>query len=496
MDDMPETIFDMYGGITRKWVPGGVAPNHVARNALALICSPTSEIPCAEVLVEAARMDVSTNTSLIRFSLKTLRELLGCLIKVTTLKRKPESVFSRNEEGVIFKQVLPAHYTVTEFFYDKSTAQDPLLRYFSQTRKSNRILELQIAWTGLTRFGQNRPANNAKIPTRFEEYCLMVTDKSLRRYRATITEEKSIYEIVFSCLKYGSPHSSHMLRPRKAFPTWFLVAAPGTYEKDDIPVNENTTILVSLMILDWPEMAKKFLSTFALKDRAVIWKDMFTFDFKHQKDIAKNSKLVFRPQTTILKACVALRRTGFLQALVDCGADFLGEPDIIYYALERHWGNDSTAFDDSTTTDVLLKILLDAGADPCPKGYVFTLLQFIVNKLEEPWVHTVVHRLQYRNGNINMVGTPDSKHPYLEEDDDYDDLNWFVMHPLKICRTTSPDWGSGPGHEDEVEQSRTQIDLLLRQFGAFETDEKQPRGLRGAAGLVVNISDDDDDALA
>ncbi|KAK6834255.1 hypothetical protein PG987_008949 [Apiospora arundinis] len=493
VDDMPETIFDMYRRLMKKWVPGPNAHNHVARNALALICSPTSEIPCAEVLVEAARLDVETNTSLIKFSLKNLREMLGCLVKITTLKRIPESVFQRSEDNVVFRQVLPAHYTVAEFIYDKTTAEDPLLKYFSQTKKSNRILELQIAWTGLTHFGQNRPANNAKTPTRFEEYCLMITDKSLRKYRATIAEEKSIYELVFPCLKYGCPHSSYLARTRRAFPTWLQIGLPGIYARDASPVNGNTSILVSLMLLDWPELAKIFLSTIVPKDRPAIWKDTFTLERRTQRDFPTNSKLVVQPQMTILKACVALRKVSFLQALVDRRATFLEEPSIIYYALERHWGSDPAPADEFATTDALLKSLLDAGADPCPKGYLFTPLQFIVLHLEEPWVHTMVHRLEYRKGNINTVGNPGGKHPYPEEDEDEED--WYDLHPLEICRTATPKWGKVAGQDDALEESRTQIDLLLRQFGAFEADENRPRGSR-AAGLVVNISDDDDDALA
>ncbi|KAK8058937.1 hypothetical protein PG994_009385 [Apiospora phragmitis] len=172
VNTMPDTIFDMYKGLVTKWVPGANAPNHVARNSLALICSSTSEIPCAEVLVEAARLDVSSNTSLIKFTLKNLLGLLGCLIETTKLKRKPDTVFLRTEVDVTFRQVLPAHYTVKEFVYDKLTAADPRVKYFAQTKESNMILELQIVWAGLTHWGQNRPANNQKAPTRFEEYCL------------------------------------------------------------------------------------------------------------------------------------------------------------------------------------------------------------------------------------------------------------------------------------------------------------------------------------
>ncbi|KAK8066094.1 hypothetical protein PG997_012841 [Apiospora hydei] len=473
VNTMPDTIFDMYKGLVMKWVPGTNAPNHVARNALALICSSTSEIPCAEVLVEAARLDVSSNTSLIKFTLKNLRDLLGCLIKTTGMKRKPESVFQRNEDDVTFKQVLPAHYTVKEFVYDKTTAADPRVGYFAQTKASNLILELQIVWAGLTHWGQHRPANNTKTPTRFEEYCLKMTDKSLRLHRAAISEEKSIYEHVFPCLGWSSPHFSQVGRTRRAFPTWLQINQTNVYQKDGSPSNENTSILVSLLLLDWPELAKKLLSTLAPKERKAVLKDEFSLERRPQKDFATTSDLVIQPQTTILRACVALRKVSFLQALIDCGADFLGEPGIIYYPLELHGGNDPIVPDEFSTTDSLLKSLLDAGADPCP-----------------------LHRLQYRNGNINMVGTPGGKDPYSNDDenDEKEAQWWYTQNPLKICRSVLPGWAKDPG-EDEVDQARIQIDLLLRTFGVFETDKMQPRSLRGA-GLVVNISDDEDDALA
>ncbi|KAK7966972.1 uncharacterized protein PG986_001249 [Apiospora aurea] len=496
VNTMPDTIFDMYKGLVMKWVPGANAPNHVARNALALICSSTSEIPCAEVLVEAARLDVSSNTSLIRFTLKNLRDLLGCLIKITEMKRKPESAFQRNEDDVTFKEVLPAHCTVKEFVYDKTTAADPRVGYFAQTKASNLILELQVVWAGLTHWGQHCPANNTKTPTRFEEYCLKMTDKSLRLHRAAIAEEKSIYEHVFPCLGWSSPHFSQVGRTRRAFPTWFQINQTNVYQKDGSPSNENTSILVSLLLLDWPELAKKLLSTLAPKERKAVLKDEFSLERRPQKDFATTSDLVIQPQTTILRACVALRKVSFLQALVDCGADFLGEPGIIYYPLELHGGNDPIAPDEFSTTDSLLKSLLDAGADPCPRGYLFTPLQHIVTYLEEPWVHTLVHRLQYRNGNINMVGTPGGKDPYSNDDenDEKEAYWWYTQNPLKICRTVIPGWAKDAG-EDEVDQARIQIDLLLRTFGAFETDKRQPRSSRGA-GLVVNISDDKEDALA
>lgn len=185
-----------------------------------------------------------------------------------------------------------------------------------------------------------------------------------------------------------------------------------------------------------------------------------------------------------------------MQALIDCGANVLGEPNIIYYALELHWGSDPASAEELSTTDSLLRILLDAGADPCPRGYLFTPLQYVVWHLEEPWVHKIVQRLQYRNGDINMVGTPGGEHPYSkdDEDDEKEDSSWHNRHPLAICQRAIPDWGKEVG-EDEVDQTRTQVELLLRQFGAFEKDKRQPRGARGAA-LVVNISDDDDEALA
>ncbi|KAK8058938.1 hypothetical protein PG994_009386 [Apiospora phragmitis] len=246
---------------------------------------------------------------------------------------------------------------------------------------------------------------------------------------------------------------------------------PVVYQRDGSPTNEHTSILVSLLLLDWPELAKKFLlSTLAPKDRKVIWKDEFSLERRPQKDFATTSDLVIQPQTTILKACVAL---------------------------QPHSGNDPAAPEEFPITDSMLKILLDAGANPCPPDYLYTPLQHVVSHLEESWVHTIVHRLQYhRNGDINMVGTPGGEHPYNKdaENCDKDEFWWCNEHPLEICRSVVPDWEKEAG-EDVVDQARTQIDLLLRQFGAFETDKGQPRGGQGVA-LVVNVSDDGDDALA
>lgn len=306
VDTMPTVIFDTYKGLVVRGISGANAQNVVARNALALICSSTSEIPCAEVLVEAARLDVSSNTSLIKCTLKNLRDLLGCLIKITPMKRRPDTVFQRNEEDVVFRQVLPAHYTVKEFVYDKTTVEYPRIGCFAQAKVSNLILELQIAWLDLTHWGQNRPANNQKTPTRFEEYCLKMTEKSLRLHRAIIAEEKSIYELVFLCLRYGSHHFPQLGRPRRAFPMWLQIMQPVVYQKDGSPAKEKTSVLISLLLLDWPELANKSLSALSPRELNAVWKDVFSLERRPQKDFATTSNLVVRPQITILKACVAL----------------------------------------------------------------------------------------------------------------------------------------------------------------------------------------------
>ncbi|KAK8046425.1 hypothetical protein PG996_014489 [Apiospora saccharicola] len=302
-------------------------------------------------------------------------------------------------------------------------------RYFAQTKESNEILELQIAWLGLGHWGKDRPAGAARIPTRFEEWCLKTTEKSLTTSRSII-----------------------------CFPIWVQIMQPGNvYQKDGNPADENTSILVSLMLLDWPELAKKFLGSLTLRDRNAMWQDEFALAPK-LKDLPTASDLVFRPQMTILKP----------------------------------WGDqagsDKTAtFDDGATTNLLLDCLLEAGADPCPPGYRFTPLQLVISHLDERWVHTMIHGLQHRNRNINTIGDPDGAHPFTNSagDDGVERGWWYVEHPLDICQEVIPEWGGDPSREDEVEQTRTRIRLMLRQYDAFRGHEKQSRGSRGA-GIVVN----------
>ena len=68
-----------------------------ARIALALICSDTSEIPDAGVLVEAARLHVPQWIAQ-DYNFKKLERLLGCLAKVSHLKRKTPSLYKRDDE--------------------------------------------------------------------------------------------------------------------------------------------------------------------------------------------------------------------------------------------------------------------------------------------------------------------------------------------------------------------------------------------------------------
>ncbi|OTB08425.1 hypothetical protein M426DRAFT_7740 [Hypoxylon sp. CI-4A] len=465
LQNLPNTLFDTYARILESIDPGQHA---FARTALALICSNTSNIKSANVLVQASLHNVQHGIMHL-YDVDMLKRILGCLIKMTDLRRKPASIFRRDDDGVILKKASIAHYTVREFLFEKAKSEGGLRPAGNYALSENdiRILELQVVFNGLQQWGQNRLPNQ-RLPSPYEEYCLEMSDWALmgdRRNR--IVKCPEVWDSVLPCLVPGKPHLKALSNAqlRKRFGKWRRLCA-----FDDLPNAPNqrrmrteTGILVSLILLRWPEFAQKYLKSPRFESlspevKHAIWTDEFTLDTSID-DSMPNTFSKGQP-VTLLQLCVSWKRLDFLEYFISAGANFIKENNIIFLALKNPYGFDEENGDDGSTTGQLLKMILESGADPNPPGFKYTPLQCAVRHLEESWVQSLL--IECREA--NLVGDPNGEHPYGAREN----KTWFKEHPLRICRTTKPQWQDSDGLEDQIEKSKKQVELLLMQYGAEE----------------------------
>lgn len=474
LENVPDDIFGTYAHMITQLLPSGQGENEINRNfartALALICSESSAVPCAEVLVHASRFGVITGHA-DRYDLKQLEKILGCLITVTPLPRRPESMYSRNaEDPDASKQVSVAHYTVKEYLFaiDKETAQEPV-KEFALSTEAIQSLELQVIFSGVRQFGSNREPS-ARYPTRYEEYCLKMTDKALKDRRDLIIRDKTVWKIVTECLRWNSRHHQPKLgafpnmRIRAAFPTW---TKTSPFDQGNEPKIPETSVLVSLLLLQWPELAKIYLADLPESTKRQIWKDEF--------ELAKAFKVEGTEPRSLMQACVTRRDVAFLKALIDSRADFSGEADLVMDLFYNAYGHRSLDdVDGGAKTGKMLKMLLERGVRPEAPGYVFTPLQFAVSNLEENWVYDLL----YEGADPNAVGTANGVHPFGQGD--------IPGHlpPLEICKVTKPEWLKSETLDAELmEDARQRVELTLRQWGADDTTTHP---------IVVPDDDDDD----
>ncbi|KAK6952914.1 hypothetical protein Daesc_005211 [Daldinia eschscholtzii] len=480
LDDLPETLFDTYGRILQSIQS---EQREFARTALALICSNTFKVKSADVLVQASLHNVR-HGALHLYSLDTLKDILGCLIKVTDLRRRPQTKFRREDDNTPLKKVSVAHFTVKEFLFAKAkkTGEPRPAGEFALSDISIRELEMQVVFNGLLQWGKNRPLNS-KYPTRYEEHCLETSEWAMRGVRQSmIIKNQSIWESVVQCLIPGGPHLKVLtnIALRKQFPRWARLSAIEELQLEGLPHIKNgrfqqeTGILASLILLNWPEFAQKYLTeppfqTLAPEAKHAVWTNKFTINPPDNITMNIPTMCAKRERITLLQLCVAWRRPEFLELFIDAGANFTHEPNIIFTALANPWGIDD-AETDGLATGQLLKMLLEAGADPNPPGFLYTPLQAAVSHLEESWVQSLL--IEARDA--NLIGDPKGKHPYGIKES----MEWFSWHPLKICRR-APTGTDNEGPEGLSSKSKKRIEQLLIQYGA----EMEPE--------VVDVSSDD-----
>lgn len=475
LEKVPDTIFGTYEHMITQLLPSGQGENELNRNfartALALICSETAAVPCAEVLVHASRFGVIAGHAH-KFKLKQLEKILGCLITVTSLPRRPESLYSRTaEEPDAKKQVSVAHYTVKEYLFNEATAKGPV-KEFALSTEAIQSLELEVIFSGLQQFGLNRK-NDPRFPTRYEEYCLKMTDKALRDRRDLIIRDKTVWKAVTECLSWDSLHHQPRsgafpnLKTRAAFPTW---TKTSPFDQGNEPKVHETSVLVSLLLLQWPELAKVYLADLPESTKREVWKDTF--------ELSKGFRVDGTEPRSLMQACVTRRDVAFLKALIESRADFSGETDLVMDLFYNAYGHRSLDDEDGgAKTGRMLKMLLERGVRPEAPGYLFTPLQFAVKNLEESWVYDLL----YEGADPNAVGSTNGVHPFGGGKDDFQgDLS-----PLEICKITKPEWlKSANLDHDLMEDARHRVELTLRQWGAEDQVKRPP---------AIVVPDDDEE---
>lgn len=426
---MPGSIFEAYEQILLTLVPDDGDENRedreFARTALTLMCSDTANIPNAEVLIAASRTTLPQLEARF-YTREKLRALLGCLVEVTPDLR-PRTVFERQQESRSSAQLLSvAHYTVKEFLHSQMAANG-LARYFAMSAHTNQILELRIAFDGLRHFNTGPRA----IPTRYEEYCLEMTDKALALRPVIVEKGGKLWDVVLACLRFDAPHRAWIATyggkakggvklVKQYFPTWNNLSP---FERDGFPSREGTSILVNLLLLQWPEHARDYLSTLSVRRRDVIWRDTFKLSVQQSKSL---------PQTTLAQMCVSRRRLDFLQIFTTYGLHFQDScDDILFRALGDAYERDDG---DDGITLALLKELLLSGADPNPEGFKVTPLQVATHCLEPSWVHELLST----GAHEQAIGETAGVDP-LPPPDESDDRKWYKHKPLKICMDRSLD---------------------------------------------------------
>lgn len=466
IEKMPDTIFDQYERILVTGIPNiGALNSHsrdFARTALALACSDTAEIPDVDVLVEASRFNVPQGRAQ-AYNLEKLNHLLGCLVKVSRLRRKPRSLFARKDEAGDFQRLTVAHYTVKEYLYSKKAAEGPASD-FALCNETNRRLELKIVFYGLQQFLAER-----KCPTKYEEYCMKMTEKALGKRPSIVSKDKDIWEAVHPCLGWNDAHQSAVKKnrdTRTAFPNWYKLAT--AFAEGGAPEHRHTCVVVSLLLLEWPRLAEAYIGSLGEEQKDELWQDRFAL-----RDGAGPGG----DAATVLEMCVSARRLDFLDVFVDAGAMFEDAGGIVFRALEDPYraAAAGAAADDGSTTGRLLRVLLERGADPNPGGRPWTPLQVATRALEPYWVQ----ELLYHGARPGDVG---EEHGDDDGDDNGDGAGsttrkWYHKTPLQICRDTRPRWAQGGCDDDDVNlrwsraRVEQQLTAELRNAGAGAADD-------------------------
>ncbi|KAI0460424.1 hypothetical protein F5B21DRAFT_519163 [Xylaria acuta] len=458
LETLPKDIFETYERILKE-IPQ--ADQEFAKTALALICSDTAKIPTAEVLVKASLWSVPFN-DIRKYTVETLKESCGSLISLTSSDRTPLSSFTRtNERPAPFHNCSLAHYTVKEYLFSSNVANGAA-QFFALSDQIVRNIDLKVIFAGLSHFGLFNDTHQAgrrqAVLSRYEEYCLRMTEKALKDRRADILRDEDIRKIVTKSLTPGSPHFEHLNTThgivrvmRDKFPQWqMLCSFNPAFRRHSL-----SGLLVNLAALDWRNLADRYLESPDFKDlsrqeKRQVWTETFT--------------LRDRKTETLLGYCLREGHLKFLRVLVRHGASFDHEPEALYTAMKVYKDNPVKALE-------ALKLLLSAGAYPDPAPSVSrgeTDQELAISELAYDWVELLLDE----GADVNRFATPDGVIPssFGGTNPKYDEATLQEIGQqtaLEICSWTQPSWiQDSPGDVNKIRES---IKVLLKRHGAEET---------------------------
>ncbi|KAK5629633.1 hypothetical protein RRF57_005348 [Xylaria bambusicola] len=436
LQTLPRDIFETY---ERILVEIKDEEKEFARTALALICSHTME--SAEDLVNACLFCIPYRL-IHTYDLGALKDILGSLISTSKMSRMPPTVFNRREEDQFHRCNL-AHYTVKEYLFSPEIAKGKA-KFFALSDRVVGNIDLTVIFTGLGHFG-NQPQiaqshrGRLLLMTRYQEYCLKMTQEALVSRRADIM------------------HNDDLIKTRgtlrvvqNEFPTWLSL---WTWETR--PAETHTGILLNLATLRWRDLAKKYLDIHDFKKKVN--------NKQRQRTWTEKFKLRAKPIGTLLGHCLRQRQFDFLRIFVEHGrASFQHEPEALYTAMHvlRHEGK---ALEN-------LEFLLRNGADPNPtpsdqaEEFAFTPLQLAVYMLEYDWIELLLDE----GADVNWTRTggvlPSCASEPGFEPESLGEISRRTC--LEICSYAQPSWLSEAG-VDEV-NIRNSIRELLQRHGAEE----------------------------
>ncbi|KAF2970253.1 hypothetical protein GQX73_g3256 [Xylaria multiplex] len=475
LDTLPRDIFETYERILVE-IPSSM--REFAKTALALICSDTAEIPTAEVLVMACLYGVPFG-NIGQFTVDTLKESCGSLISLSGLIRAPITAFNRDhEEPQRFHRCSLAHYTVKEYLFSPAVSGGQA-KFFALSDEIVGIIDLKVIFTGLSQSGLHQ------------------INQAGQHRRADIVHSQEVREMVLKSLNPNSPHFSSLdIRGtrnivRAQFPTWLKLCC---WELSP-PANPSTGILINLALLNWRDLAGKYLESLAFqnlsrRDKTKVWTEEF--------------KLRDRERETLLGYCLRECQLGFLRMFVHHGASFENEAEALYTAMSVLQGR-NRAYE-------TLEFLLRSGASPNPtpnasiggvrlenrQGFAFTPLQMAVYMLEYEWVELLLEE----GADVNLIGTPDGVIPSSFDDPDPHSeetkamLETVQRTTLEICSRAQPTWIDQPG--TNAESVKRSIRELLIRHGAEEPirdedmEEDSVHNDHGPDKMDLSIASDND----
>ncbi|KAI0199678.1 hypothetical protein F4808DRAFT_471324 [Astrocystis sublimbata] len=470
---LPEDIFSTYERILTEIPP---SEREFARTALALICSDTAGIPTAEVLVKASLWSVPFN-EINKFTASTLKEICGSLIQLSRLRRVPDRIFPNADADQPGHRCSLAHYTVKEYLYSSEIANGNA-KFFALDDQLVSRIDLRVKFAGLGHFGVINTHVNPHVNrgrqhglSQYEEWCLKMTESALKHRRADIMRDEDIRDIVAKSLSPTSAHFRHLrdirgiaLIMKNKFPIWQKLC--GLFSA--FPDHTLSGLLVNLAILEWPELATKFLASSWFRDltknqKRDVWTQTFTLPGQNTETVL--GYCLREKQMTLLPFLRAFVRHG--------GASFYHEPEALYTAMLAIDVSDDKVLE-------ALEFLLSAGANPDPEPhvceetmqqdvspvrFVITPLQHAIYELDYEWTKLLLEE----GAIIDRTGARDGVIPVSFR---VTDVNMAEIlqdigqqTALQVCSTAQPSWLVAGEDASGLRQS---IMELLRRYGAQE----------------------------